>query len=120
MKKALADFRDLKLTKDELKKKIGDDLHNVACPNPLTIRSGHVINAIRAFTEKRIPVERLVDWVNTIWFTDLFQFQETETDSIVSVLEILETWDEEATVISLEECEKMVAALSENSAFTGT
>lgn len=32
MKKALADFRDLKLTKDELKKKIGDDLHNVACP----------------------------------------------------------------------------------------
>lgn len=118
MKKALADFRDLKLTKEELRHEIGNDLHNIDCPQPLTIRLSHIIFVLRSFVEKRISVGQLVDWVNVVWFTELFQFHDAETDSIISVLEVLETWDEEDAAISLDTCEKMVVALSENNIFT--
>ncbi len=66
MTKALTDFRDLKTTKEKLKEVIGDDLYNIDCAHPLTVRPSHVINVIRSYMEKRISLNLLVDWVNTV------------------------------------------------------
>lgn len=118
MTKVLTDFRDLRITREKLKDALGEDLHNIDCAHPLIVRPSHVINVIRSYMEKRISLNLLVDWVNTVWFTDLFQFYEAETDSIISVLEILETLDEEDSVLSPAECEKMIQALTQNIVFS--
>ena len=118
MTKVLTDFRDLRITKEKLKDALGEDLHNIDCAHPLIVRPIHVINVIRSFTEKKVSIDVLVDWVNTVWFTDLFQFYETETDSIISVLEILETLDEEGSILSPAEGEKMIQALTQNISFS--
>ena len=52
-----------------------------------------------------------------LWFTELFVFDDNETDSIVSVLEILETMDEEGVVISENEFSNMITALTSNTEY---
>lgn len=42
----------------------------------------------------------LVEWVNVVWFTELFVFDDEDADSIVSVPEVLETMDEDGVVVS--------------------
>ena len=42
--------------------------------------------------------DALVEWVNVVWFTELYVFDE-DADSIVSVFEVLETMDEEGVVV---------------------
>ncbi len=118
MNKVLTDFRDLKITREQLKEALGEDLHNIDCAHPLIVRPVHVINVIRSFIEKKVSIEFLVDWVNTVWFTDLFQFYESEADSILSVLEILETLDEDGATLSPTEYENMIDALTQNIIFS--
>ncbi len=114
MKEILLKFKNLEIDKTLLKKEIGDDLYNVDCPKPLVITKEDLCKVIQCYTNNDISLQQLVDWVNVVWFTELFELLEKESDSIMSVLEVLETLDEDNTSISTQDFSEMLKALSNN------
>ncbi len=114
MKETLLKFKKLEIDKAMLKKEIGDDLYNVDYSKPITVNRADVSMVIQKYLKNDIPLEQLVDWVNVVWFTDLFELLESESDSIMSVLEVLETLDEDDANISEEDFSEMLNSLSNN------
>ncbi len=113
-KSAQKQFLNLEITKKDLQNVLGDDLYNAEIDKPITVHPSDVISVINSFLEQKITLIQLVEWVNVIWFTDLYLFLDNEADSILSVLEVLETFDEEDVNISNDELYKMVECLSSN------
>ena len=118
MKKPLDLYRKLKISKSELQQSIGEDLHNVECKKAYRIKQSDVINAIQLLLNGTIEKDTLVEWVNVVWFTELYVFDDEDADSIVSVFEILETMDEDGVIISEDEFLKMITALTSNTEYT--
>ena len=52
-----------------------------------------------------------------VWFTELFVFDDEDADSIVSVLEVIETMDEDGVVVSENELSEMIASLNSNTEY---
>ena len=105
MEKVLDQFRKMEISKADLQAFFGNDLHNAECNKPQKITRFDVVNVIQAMLDGAKSVLDVVEWVNVVWFTDLFAFSDDETDSIVSVLEVLETLDEEGEYVRQElEC----------------
>ncbi len=107
----LNDCRQIRITKAQLREQLGDDLHNVEVNHRVCIKASDVRDGIRHVLSGEKTLEELVDWVNVVWFTELFYFPDGETDSIISVLEVLETLDEDGVHISDEELKAMQLAL---------
>lgn len=116
--KYLSLYRELKIRKSELQQAIGEDLHNVECKKAYCIKRSDVVNAIQLLQNGTISKDTLLEWVNIVWFTELFVFDDEDADSIVSVLEVLETMDEDGVVISENELSEMITALSSNTEYT--
>ena len=108
----------MEISKSDLQASLGNNLHNAGCNKPQIIQREDVANAIMAMRDGSKTVSDMVEWVNVIWFTDLFVFSDADSDSIVSVLEVLETMDEEGVIVTTEELNSMVSALSENKEFS--
>lgn len=68
----LIKFKDLKISKKELNDKLGGDLFAVCVSNPVVIYNSDVINLLKAYKDGLITIQHLIDWTNTVWFTDLF------------------------------------------------
>ncbi len=117
MTETLLKFKNLEIDKALLKKEIGDDLFNVDCPKPLTVTKEDLCEVIQCYMNNDITLQQLVDWVNVIWLTGLFEIPECESDSVVSVLEVLETLDEEGVAVTENDFFKMLRALSNNIMF---
>ena len=118
MEKLLDQFRKMEISKADLQAFFGNDLHNADCSKPQKITRFDVVNAVQAMLDGSKSVLDVVEWVNVVWFTDLFTFPDDETDSIVSVLGVLETLDEEGVVATTDELKNMVSALSENKEYS--
>lgn len=118
MEKYLGLYRKLKISKSELQQVIGEDLHNVQCKKAYRIRRSDVVNAIQLLQNGTIDKDTLVEWVNVVWFTELYMFDDEDADSIVSVLEVLETMDEDGVIVSEDELLKMITALTSNTEYT--
>jgi hypothetical protein len=110
----LNDFKELKTGLSELKEFYGDDLHNISNIKSKVIYSEDVISAIKKYIDGIITLQDLIDWVNTVWFTDLYKYNVKEEDSIASVMTLLETIDEEDVKFSKEEYLQMIASLKNN------
>ena len=108
----------MKISKSDLQDFFGNDLHNADCRKPQTVNRADVVNAIQAMLEGKKTVLDVVEWVNVVWFTDLFTFPDDEADSIVSVLEVLETMDEEGVVVTTDELNSMIIALNANTEYS--
>ncbi len=83
-----------------------------------SIKRSDVVNAIQLLQNGTISKDALVEWVNVVWFAELYVFDDEDADSIVSVLEVLETMDEDGVVISENELSEMITALSSNTEYT--
>ena len=118
MEKILDQFRRMEISKADLQAFFGNDLHNADCSNPQEINRADVAAAIQALLDGSKTVIDVVEWVNVVWFTDLFAFPDNEADSIVSVFDILETMDEEGVVVTTDELNNMISALSENKEYS--
>ena len=117
MEKYLGLFCHFEISKSQLQKEIGEDLYNIECKKAYSIKCSDIVNAIQLLQNGTIDISTLVEWVNVVWFTELFVFDDNETDSIASVLEILETMDEEGVVISENEFSNMITALTSNTEY---
>ena len=112
--KYLSLYCELKISKSELQQAIGEDLHNVECKKAYSIKRSDVVNAIQLYKNGAISKDALVEWVNVVWFTERYVFDDENADSIVSVLEVLETMDEDGVVVSENELSEMIASLNSN------
>ena len=110
-------YRDLKISKAELQQAVGDDLYNVRVRKPYMIRCSDIVNAINSIKNKSISENALIDWVNVVWFTELFAFKDEEADSIVSVLAALECMDEVDVEICDSDLDEMIRALNSNNEY---
>lgn len=111
-------YREMSITKAALCEQLGNDLYNVEVDHPTRINTSDVCNGIEKVLVGETSLDELVDWVNVVWFTDLFYFPDAETDSIISVLEVLETLDEDGVHISRENMKNMQLALTENKEYS--
>ncbi len=114
MKQVLVDFKNLKISIAELKNSIGMDLYNIDNIKSVKVTTQDVINSINMFTSNEITKDGLVDWVNVVWFTDLFFYDASQEDAIASVMSLLETLDEENVEFSKDDFRKMINALENN------
>lgn len=116
--KYLSLYRELKISKSELQQAIGEGLHNVECKKAYSIKRSDVVNAIQLLQNGTISKDALVEWVNVVWFTELYVFDDEDADSIVSVLDVLETMDEDDVIISENELSEMITAVTSNTEYT--
>ena len=100
MKNALNDFKILKVTKLQLQDMIGENLHNVKIKKPVTINNTDVVFILERVRNNEISISDLIDWVNVIWFTNLFIYADKYQDSIASVMSELEELDEEGNQLT--------------------
>ena len=116
MEKYLKQFIRMQIDKQDLQAVIGQDLHNVKC-KPENVSREDAINALSLVCEGKRSINQLVDWVNTIWFTDMFFFRDDDAESLISVLEVLETLDEDDVAVNESDFRKMIAALTKNTGY---
>ncbi len=107
-------FKNLQISKEELINKVGGNLFTVKIEKPITLYNTDVINVLKAFKLCNISLEQLLDWVNTVWFTELFDYDDEYCDSIASVLDKLEDLDEDNRELSGEDINKYINALVNN------
>lgn len=62
----------------------------------------------------RATSQDLLDWVNAIWFTDLYEYCDSQSDFIASIMNELEEVDENIEKISSCNIEKYIEALRKN------
>lgn len=94
MKTVLSKFKHFEVSLRDLKSVLGDDLYNVADVTPEKIVAADVAYAIKLYLSKAVTLSELVDWVNVIWFTELYEYAPKEENAIASVMALLETLDE--------------------------
>ncbi len=111
IKSALEKFRDLELSKEELFQLLPRDREKAAS---VIIASKHVINLLSKYKLGKINKEFLLNWVNVVWFSELFDYADNECDSIASVMNELEELDEPNHVLDDKKIDQYIAALKSN------
>jgi hypothetical protein len=113
METVLSKYKHFNASLRELKHVLGEDLHNVAGVTPEKIYRTDVVYAIKQYIAKSISLQKLVEWVNVVWFTELYEYAPKEENAIASVMALLETLDE-GVEFTLDEYRKMIGCLESN------
>lgn len=110
MQQLLINFRDLKMNKRQLRLL----LSGVEIDNPLTIYNIDLINVLNEYINHNINQEQLIDWVNVIWFSDLYEYAQSDSDCITEIMHILEELDEHAEPLSIKAANYYINVLKDN------
>lgn len=100
-----------------MKKVFGSNLYNANIASAEIVYAKDVIFVIEQYVSGKMTLQQITDWINVMWFTELFDYNDQEEESIASVISVLETLDEEGVHFSNEEFEKMIQCLSNNEVF---
>ena len=107
-------YKNLLITKSQLTKECGENLHGCLIDKTIKVCKEDVIAVLERYLTRNLEKQAMIDWVNIIWFNDAYEFEDSETDSIVSVLSVVETMDEEDSNVSDSDISNMVACLRQN------
>ncbi len=110
----LEDFKNLKINKKQLQEKVGEDLFNIKISKPIVVNNKDIIYLLEYYRDEKISLDDLIDWVNVVWFSDLYGYDERYEDSIASIMSILEELDEEGHIMTKDDIEKYIDALKNN------
>ena len=113
-KVALEKFRDLFITKDDLYRSISKKIRMSPIENPVEVCNIHLIQLLKKYQNGVIDEDRILDWVNIVWFSGFYEYCDENSDSIASVMNELEELDEGEAIISNERIEKYIHALECN------
>jgi len=113
-KKIVEDFKYMKISRKDMSNLFGVNLMSLSLEEPVVVDSIDVIEVLRAFREKKISVEELIDWVNIVWFSDLFDYNDEQADSISSVMNRLEELDENKNALSNQDVDTYIEFLKNN------
>ena len=117
MNAILNDFLKIKISLNQLKKELGEDLYNVTITAPRKVYAEDLVFLINQYISRKITLQEMVDWVNVVWFTDLFEYNSLEEESIASVATLLEALDEDDAQLSDKELMNMIECLSNNKVY---
>lgn len=104
-------FRDLEITKTQLKASLPLDFKIY---EPIKICNKHVISLLENYNNNLIDKSLLLDWVNTIWFSDWYEYCDENEDCIASIMNELEEIDEVGHELNSEKIVKYINALENN------
>jgi len=107
-------FKNLQISKKELSDRVGGNLLAAKSEYPETVYNTDVIKVLTAFRSGRISLNQLLDWVNTVWFTELFDYDDEYNNSIASVLDKLEDLDEGDRKLTQHDIDEYIDALLRN------
>ena len=106
----LKKFRDMQISVSEMKEALQE-----AKATPLVeVSTKHIIKLLDCYRQKYIDDTFVIDWVNTIWFSEWFYYNSKQSDSIASVLNELEEIDEEGKTLTSERVSRFLQALKRN------
>lgn len=114
MNSVLKKFKKLEIGVKQLKDELDNDLYNVSGVIPEKICARDVCFVIEKYLSNQISMSTLLDWVNTVWFTELYVYNVAEEDTIASVMTTLETMDEDGVLISKDDFVHMLECLKGN------
>ena len=104
-------FRDLKLTRQEL---IALLPKGFVVDDPIVIYSNHLIHLITKYRNNDIDKLALLDWVNTVWFSEWFTYNDEQCDCIATIMNELEEIDEKGNELTEDKIQKYLHALENN------
>lgn len=73
-----------------------------------------VINAIQSCLDNKYTMKDLIDWVNVVRFSDIFYFEDSVQDCIISILDRIEESDEFGSELTQEDLCLMIDKLQKN------
>ena len=94
MQSLLEDFRDLKIRREELINQENWNTLNARGEETVLICNQHLMRLLEEYQAGNIDIDRILEWVNTIWFSDAFDYCEEYCDCIASIMNKLEELDE--------------------------
>ncbi len=107
-------FKKLELSKTQLQDQLGGNLHSVAVKRPEIVEGQDMILVLERYKEGKLTLDMLLNWVNIVWFTDLFEYAEDQQDCIASVMSVLEELDEDQRALTLEQVDGLIDAIRQN------
>ncbi|MBR1937851.1 MAG: hypothetical protein IJ836_02715 [Spirochaetales bacterium] len=110
-------YKNLLISKAQLTKECGENLHDCLIDKTIKVCKEDVIKVLEKYLTNNLEKQTMIDWVNIIWFNDAYEFKDDETDSIVSVLSVVETMDEEDSNVLDSDISNMVTCLKQNKEF---
>jgi len=116
---ALEMFRDMKISLTPLRNYLDGDLSDIIA-KPVIVRSENVIELLQLYLDNQISDQTILDWVNTIWFTDYFEYYTPQADSIASVMTELEMIDEDGYIFNKEIANIFIKVLRNNAEYYST
>lgn len=114
MNDVLKKFKALEIDIKQLRDELGNDLYNIPDIKAEKVYAKDVCFIIEQYLSGQITMQTLLDWVNVIWFTELYVYNSKEEDSIASVITALETMDEDDVDFSHKDFTRMIDNLKSN------
>ncbi|MCM1461409.1 MAG: hypothetical protein NC084_01705 [Bacteroides sp.] len=97
----------------KLKTLIPPDFFN-SCMKTCTVYKEDVEKLLISYRKKIITKDEVIDWVNTIRFSELFDIDDLYCDSIAGVMDELEEADERDNVLTQYNIDRYLNALEKN------
>lgn len=113
----LTEYKQFHAFNNDLVGHFGNDLINAKTEQKELVYCEDVVAAIKKYRNGEILLDAFIDWVNTLWFTELYEYADNQSDSIASVMTALEILDEEGVEYTEEEFSRMIKALENNTEF---
>ncbi|KKG08750.1 hypothetical protein [Methanosarcina sp. 2.H.A.1B.4] len=110
----ITNFRDLIISNKELFESVPFNPPKEYWNNRVVVCSEHLIHLLEEYKAGKISKRDVLDWVNTIWFSEWYYYCEEYSDSIASVMDELEEIDEEGKELATEKAELYLYALRNN------
>lgn len=104
-------FRNLELSKQELIDLIPKDF---TVNERIVVCNNHLIHLLESYKINDIDTTFLLDWVNTVWFSEWFTYCDEQCNCIANVMNELEEIDEEGHELNPEKIKKYIFALENN------
>lgn len=108
--KYLKEFMDMKISKG----KLNEYMKDVKSYEAVEVCAIHLINLLKKYRLKSIDDMFVLNWVNVIWFSNWYFYNEDQCDSIASVIDELEELDEREKELRHEEIDNFIYVLEHN------
>ncbi len=113
---ALNEYKALKITKKQLHEKVGKKFWDVQLDEDdiVIVDNNDLIYVLQAAKDGRISIPELIDWVNVIWFSELYDYSDEHEDVIAAVMNELEELEDTGYVLPVEDIDLYISALEKN------
>ena len=108
----LEQYRDLIIDKEEFERQGGHNLLN-KISDAVIICNNHLITLLEKYINGEINKNKILEWTNTIWFSDSFDYCDEGCDCIASIMNRLEELDE-GFAFDSDIAKKLIIALKSN------